>query len=116
MLIIMKEIIVSMKNIIISQKIDNKSKTTNQNDSNYSAKNQTKPKKLTYKLQYELDNIPKEISKLNQELEKLNQKFLDPNFFADNNSESLLIKSKNISQKIEDLENRWLELEEMKEQ
>ena len=102
---------------IKEKELESNSKSENiKNNINNNKKIKTTTKKLTYKLKYELDNIPKEISKLNQELEKLNQQFLDPEFFADNNSESLLIKSRNISQKIEDLENRWLELEEMKEQ
>jgi ATP-binding cassette subfamily F protein uup len=101
---------------IKEKELESNSQSENiKNNINNNKKTKTATKKLTYKLKYELDNIPKEISKLNQELEKINQKFLDPEFFADNNSESLLIKSKNISQKIEDLENRWLELEEMKE-
>lgn len=72
-------------------------------------------KKLTYKLQYELDNLPKKIAQLNQELKELNEQFLDPDFFSNNpkKRDESLLKSKELTEEIEKLENRWLELEEM---
>ena len=75
----------------------------------------TESKNLTYKLQYELDNLPKKIESLNKELTLLNKQFSDPEFF--HNSilrDKSLLRSKKISQELENLENRWIELEEMK--
>lgn len=76
-----------------------------------------KPKKLTYKLQYELDNLPNKIEVLNQELKDLNEKFSDPDFFADNEErDKSLRRSHQIMLEIEELESRWLELEVMREE
>jgi ATP-binding cassette subfamily F protein uup len=78
--------------------------------------NNKKPEKLTYKLQYELDNLPKNIEKLNDELNILNEQFCDPEFFENIElRDKSLKRSKDISEELEELENRWLELEEMKE-
>ncbi len=74
-----------------------------------------KSQKLTYKLQYELDNLPKKIDDLNKELKELNEQFSDPEFFNNNElRDKSLIRSKKISKELETLENRWLELEELK--
>ena len=72
-------------------------------------------KKLTYKLQYELDNLPKKIDELNAELRKLNEQFSDPEFFLSDlkKRDESLSHLKEITQEIERLENRWLELEAM---
>ena len=74
-------------------------------------------KKLTYKLQYELDNLPKKIEKLNDELQALNQQFSDPDFIKleAEFKNKILTRSKELQEELESLEERWLELEEMKE-
>ena len=79
------------------------------------AANQDRKKaKLTYKIQYELDNLPKIISELNVELKNLNEQFSDPTFFSNNTKkrDKYLSRAKEIVKEIERLENRWLELEE----
>lgn len=75
-----------------------------------------KQKKLTYKLQYELNNIPKQIEKLQKEAEELHKKYEDPAFFDSDPEEinRVTIRSSEIQQEIDKLEDRWLELEEMK--
>jgi ATP-binding cassette subfamily F protein uup len=72
-------------------------------------------KKLTYKLQYELDGLPKKVENLNKELSEINNQFADPNFFSNNElRDASLHKSSKLSQLISDLEDRWLELESMR--
>lgn len=74
-------------------------------------------KKLTYKLQFELDNIPSKIKALSVEAEKLHKKFSDPEFLNSDikEKEEAFLRSSRITHEIENLEIRWLELEEMKE-
>ena len=75
-----------------------------------------KPVKLTYKLQYELDNLPDKIAKLEDEISELSKLLSDPDFYSkdfagfDKSSRRISIAQKELEQ----LENRWLELEEMK--
>lgn len=72
-------------------------------------------KKLSYKLQFELDNLPAKISSLEKELEHLNHLMADPNLYMtdpelfDKTSRMLGRKQK----ELETAELRWLELEEM---
>lgn len=72
-------------------------------------------KKLTYKLQYELDGLPKKVENLNKELSEINKQFADPNFFSNSELRDVLLhKSSKLSQLVSDLEDRWLELESMR--
>lgn len=74
------------------------------------------PKKLTYKLQYELDNLPAKISALEKEIETLEAVLDDPTLFErdrgqfDTASKRLLLARADL----EAAEMRWLELEEMR--
>lgn len=74
-------------------------------------------KKLTYKLQFELDNIPGKIKSLSIEAGKLHEKFSDLEFLNSHveEKEKAFLRSAYINHEIENLELRWLELEEMKE-
>jgi ATP-binding cassette subfamily F protein uup len=74
-------------------------------------------KKLTYKLQYELDNLPKKIDKLEKEIAGLQEILEDSDLY---------VKDKNAfhhashrlgyaREELEEAENRWLELMEMRE-
>ena len=74
-------------------------------------------KKLTYKLQFELDNIPSKIKALSIEAGKLHEKFSDLEFLNSEveEKEKAFLRSAHINWEIESLEIRWLELEEMKE-
>jgi ATP-binding cassette subfamily F protein uup len=77
--------------------------------------NLQKPKKLSYKEKFELDNLPKNIEKLTKELEELNKKFEDPNYFNSNELRAKSLKRlSELSIEIEAAEIRWLELDEMK--
>ena len=74
-------------------------------------------KKLTFKLQFELDNLPSQIENLRNNLTKLEKTISDPSLYEKNNS--LFIET---SQKIgllqlelQEKEDRWLELMEFEE-
>ena len=73
-------------------------------------------KKLTYKLQYELDNLPAKIAGLEKEIEELEGMLDDPTLFErdrgqfDTASKRLLLARSDL----ESAEMRWLELEDMR--
>lgn len=72
-------------------------------------------KKLTYKLQYEYDNLPKEISVLEEKIAKLEKEFHDPEFYT-KSPERFIASSKELEEmreRLTALEMRWLELDEM---
>ena len=74
-------------------------------------------KKLSYKLQYELDNLPVIISKLEQEIEMLHHTMADPDLYTRDNDQFQKISSRLITaeEELEKAELRWLELIELKE-
>lgn len=77
---------------------------------------QGKPQKLTYKLQYELDNLPEAISKIEQELTTLNKLMENPDLYS-KDPEKFARTTKRIDAarvELETAEVRWLELDEMK--
>lgn len=76
----------------------------------------TSPKKLSYKLQRELDMLPALIDKLEAELAELQEHTADPNFYNQPFTETQpILDSLEEKQRALDLAaNRWVELEEMK--
>ena len=73
-----------------------------------------KTKRLTYKLKYELENLPSKIQKIEKDIEALSMKLSDSNFYK-NDKERFLETSKELEKSKADLdfyETRWLELEE----
>lgn len=75
----------------------------------------TKPKKLSYKLQKEFDELPKKIEGLEQQLSKLQADIGDPNFYSKPQKEidshlSLLAK---VEADLDASFERWAELESM---
>ena len=74
-------------------------------------------KKLTYKLQYELDNLPEKIAKLEKEIEEL-ETILDDATLYERDQGLFETASKKLVLSRTDLataEHRWLELEEMRQ-
>jgi len=73
-------------------------------------------KKLTYKLQYELDNLPDKISDIECNIEALEKSLNDPDFYSrdvelfDKSSKEL----EDFKENLEIYELRWLEIEEMR--
>lgn len=79
-------------------------------------KPQAKAQKLSYKLEYEWQNLPEEIEKLNAEIAKLEDELSDPNLYTEN-PERFEQASKQLSKaqsKLDESELRWLEIDEMK--
>ncbi len=74
-----------------------------------------KPKKLTYKLKYELDNLPKKIEKVEKDIETFSAKLAEPDFYNSDPEGFVVITKKLEKAKInlEYCETRWLELEEL---
>ena len=73
-------------------------------------------KKLSFKLEFELKNLPLKISEKEKEIKNFSKDLSDPNFYL-NDPEGFLLTSKNLADarsKLEKYELRWLELEELK--
>ena len=106
----------------LSQKISkNKlvSKVQNKKSRNFELKAKTdvnEPrglKKLTYKLEFELKNLPKKIQTKEKEISSFNKKLSDPNFYK-NDTEAFIVMTEeleNAKADLEKYETRWLELE-----
>ncbi len=106
----------SQKEQIISSNTNILEKKSNVKDSEADT-NKTGKKKLTFKLKFELDKIPKEIDMLKNQLEKLEQIISDPSLYEKDNS--LFIDTSNkigsIQLKLQEKEERWLQLMELDE-
>lgn len=106
----------SQKEQIISSNTNIVEKKSNVKDSEANT-NKTGKKKLTFKLKFELDKIPKEIDMLKNQLEKLEQIISDPSLYEKDNS--LFIDTSNkigsIQLKLQEKEERWLQLMELQE-
>ncbi len=73
-------------------------------------------KKLSYKLQYELDHLPGKLEGLTKEIESLNQNLEDPDLYM-KNPDAFDRASRRVAtaqKELEQMELRWLELEDMK--
>ena len=73
-------------------------------------------KKLSFKLEFELKNLPLKINEKEKEIKNFSKDLSDPNFYL-NDPKGFLLTSKNLADarsKLEKYELRWLELEELK--
>ena len=106
----------SQKEQIISSNTNIIEKKSNLKDGEANT-NKIGKKKLTFKLKFELDKIPKEIDMLKNQLEKLEQIISDPSLYEKDNS--LFIDTSNkigsIQLKLQEKEERWLQLMELDE-
>ena len=103
------------KNLINNSNKKNKLNKSD-NDFQKDQPEQKKSKKLSFKLEFELKKLPEKIQLLEQKIKFLNQKLADPEFYtndADNfiKTTEILASSK---AELENLEIRWVELEEKK--
>ena len=72
--------------------------------------------KLTFKLDFELKNLPSKIKKIEEQINLFNKKLSDPNFYK-KDTDSFIEMTEKLELAKEDLEyyeTRWLELEEKK--
>lgn len=72
-------------------------------------------KKLSYKLQYELDHLPGKIEKIEQEIAQCHTRLEDANFYTEDPDgfDKAVKRVAQLQEELEQLESRWLELEEM---
>ena len=75
-------------------------------------------KKLTFKIQYELDNLPNEIDKIKEDLIMLEKILSDPKLFEEDKNRFFQTSKKigDLQLLLEKKEDRWLELLEMENQ
>jgi len=77
-----------------------------------------KPVKLTYKLEHELKKLPEKIALAEKQIALMNEALGDPDFYnRDPDAFHEVVKAlKEAQDKLNRYENRWLELEEMKQE
>ena len=74
------------------------------------------PVKMTYKLKYELENLPDKISALTDEVDTLETKLKDPYFYNQDPDgfKDASVRFEKAKEELDEAETRWLELEEMR--
>ena len=107
----------SFKNSKLTQNFKNKNEEKNNKFKVIAKSGENKNnKKLTYKLEFELNSLPPKIKSLEDDINDFNQKLSDPNLYL-NEPDIFFEITKKLEKSKEDLEyfeNRWLELEEIK--
>ena len=103
-----EELIGVSKELANNDKASEKSKKSN--DSN--------KKKLTFKIKFELENLPKEIDKIKEDLTELEKILSNPDLFDEDQNKFIETSEKigNLQLLLEKKEDRWLELLEMENQ
>ena len=104
------------KEELIGTSID--AKSFNKSDHSSKKLNITARKKLTFKIQYELDNLPNEIDKIKDDLIMLEKILFDPKLFEEDQNRFFQTSKKigDLQLLLEKKEDRWLELLEMENQ
>ena len=107
----------SFKNSKLTQNSKNKNEEKNSKFKVIAKSGENKNnKKLTYKLEFELNSLPSKIKNLENDINDFNEKLSDPNLYQ-NEPDIFFEVTKKLEKSKEDLEyfeNRWLELEEIK--
>ena len=98
-----------------NQQVVKNKETKKSNLENIKAKN-SKPK-LSYKFQYELEQLPNQIKNIQQELEDIKNELKDTNLYLENYERYQEITSKMevLNSDLNTKENRWYELIKMEE-
>ena len=80
--------------------------------------NTSNKKKITFKLKFELDNLPKEIDQIKEDLKALDKILSNPNLFNEDQDKFIETSEKigALQLLLEEKEDRWLELLEMENQ
>ena len=104
------------KEELIGTSIDVKS--FDKSDQSSKKLNTTARKKLTFKIQYELDNLPNEIDKIKEDLIMLEKILSEPKLFEEDQNRFFQTSKKigDLQLLLEKKEDRWLELLEMENQ
>ena len=104
------------KEELIGTSID--AKSFNKSDHSSKKLNITARKKLTFKIQYELDNLPNEIDKIKEELIDLEKILSNPKLFEEDQNRFFQTSEKigDLQLLLEKKEDRWPELLEMENQ
>lgn len=91
------------------------SKPQTKAEPNIQTQPESKKKKLSYKLQRELDALPGELEKLEEELIQLEEAIADPSFYQGDQEvvQTTLARLEAVNQDIEEKMERWEELENM---
>mgnify|MGYP000126447396 FL=1 len=107
----------SFKNSKLTQNSKNKNEEKNSKFKVIAKSGENKNnKKLTFKLEFELNSLPSKIKNLENDINDFNEKLSDPNLYL-NEPDIFFEITKKLEKSKEDLEyfeNRWLELEEIK--
>ena len=107
----------SFKNSKLTQNSKNKNEEKNSKFKVIAKSGENKNnKKLTYKLEFELNSLPSKIKNLENDINDFNAKLSDPNLYL-NEPDIFFEITKKLEKSKKDLEyfeNRWLELEEIK--
>ena len=107
----------SFKNSKLTQNSKNKNEEKNSKFKVITKSGENKNnKKLTYKLEFELNSLPSKIKNLENDINDFNEKLSDPNLYL-NEPDIFFEITKKLEKSKKDLEyfeNRWLELEEIK--
>lgn len=100
------------------QKNTPKAETSTTNQSRKPASSENRTKKLSYKLQLELDKLPATIERLENEVETLQEKINDPSFYqqAPEFTKQVLTKLTGTQEELENAYARWDELESLKQE
>ena len=108
---------ISFKNSKLTQNSKNKNEEKNSKFKVIAKSRENKNnKKLTYKLEFELNSLPSKIKNLENDINNFNAKLSDPNLYL-NEPDIFFEITKKLEKSKKDLEyfeNRWLELEEIK--
>ncbi len=107
----------SFKNSKLTQNSKNKNEEKNSKFKVIAKSGENKNnKKLTFKLEFELNSLPSKIKNLENDINYFNEKLSNPNLYL-NEPDTFFEITKKLEKSKEDLEyfeNRWLELEEIK--
>ena len=107
----------SFKNSKLTQNSKNKNEEKNSKFKVIAKSGENKNnKKLTYKLEFELNSLPSKIKNIENDINDFNAKLSDPNLYL-NEPDIFFEITKKLEKSKKDLEyfeNRWLELEEIK--
>jgi ATP-binding cassette subfamily F protein uup len=111
-----KDYIRQRKNRIDGPKKQAEKKKKEKKEAPSSSKSQSK--KLSYKHQFALDNMPKEIARIEKNIKMFEEKLAEPNLYSENPDlfHKCSVELEKLTVKREQKEEEWLELEILREE